>query len=459
MKEFVRRINGCVIPDNLKGRVLLKNVAYGVKVDDAYFYFDFPYNENADALNEDLKNAANIQGIDVRLHQAFFASQRKGINGYVGYAYRFDARERSFFTAPPLTNLELSDEDKLAYLPIVHSAIHTDANYLAPVSPANDNDALTQVLVLCRWPHALPGLAAEDEETVYRPDKDNILITTFEIVQKIPISQSLVDELHGDVLYFVDSYFTSPVVEKIMAERRKSEVLAYHHSIDNLELDTDINMLDDLAYGRPVEDELERLRSFSVNLRVLRLMHYLLFQMEYVHAGQPGINSQRLFPLAGKPVSAIVDELVRSYNSFDQIRYQVNITGDISAVDRVPTAGDIKNLNPELYDVILILWNLMRNAAVVAMGRDATEVEIELAAENGRLKIAITNEGKILPQYFEFINDQRTEYPTRDDNPNKKYRGLEIVKDKCKSHNRRWKFQAAVNERAKIWYTTISLTL
>ena len=360
----------------------------------------------------------------------------------------------------PLSNLEVDEADKLAYLPIVHAAIHMDSNYLAPVEMVRDGSGSSNVLVLCRWPHALPSLAEEEDNEGYQPDKDNILITTFEISgDTINMGQQLTDELHTDVLYFVDNYFTSPVVEKIMAERRKSEVLAYHHSIDNLEMDTDINMIDDLAHGRPVEDENEKLKAFAINLRVLRLMHYLLFQMEYVHAGQPGINSNRMFPLAGKSMSAIIREMTESYNPFDTIHYSIQVYGDISAVDRVPTAGNIKNVNPELYDVILILWNLMRNAAVVAMGRDATVVDIGLSTENDRLKIEITNEGKILPAYYKFINDKRTEYPPRDDNPNKKYRGLEIVKDKCKSHNRHWKFQAAVNERAKIWYTTISLTL
>ena len=85
LKEFVAMINQHFIPQI--GKINLAEVGYGVPVDDEYFYFDYPYKSNVDKFNEDLANPEILGGIDVKIHNLFYALQVKGGNGFIGLRF------------------------------------------------------------------------------------------------------------------------------------------------------------------------------------------------------------------------------------------------------------------------------------------------------------------------------------------------------------------------------------
>ncbi|HVV06861.1 MAG TPA: hypothetical protein VHC96_21665 [Puia sp.] len=448
--KYVRKINETFSRGNGERDMELIQVAYGIRVEDAYFYFDYPYDPSADVLNDALKQDATIGGLDVRVHNLFFSLQEEGQFGYIQFRYGYDQEKKTFLLYGTSTNLAILPADVRTYLPLVHCAVTNALNYSDAVVDAVSGQPDNNLLILCKRHNSeypMPGQDSTSEDT-------NIVICTLRILDPALQPEHRVRQLYEDVVYFMETYFISPVAGKILQERRRSEALAYDHSLNNLELDDCIDFVE--LFSKKLPAEKKTIDEVTVRFRMLRLLHFCLFQSEYIRAGSPGLNrSSALIELENKSVIQILEYIIGNYNLYGLENRLDQLLPCVT--DFIPKNGS-KDLEPEVYDILLILLNIWQNASLVALGRGDRTVCITAEDKDNALNLTFRNRGQMEQPYMDYINGQRAEYPASlNANPNKLYRGLEIIRDKCRSYDRKWRTTARVAKEGEHWYTYVNI--
>ena len=125
-------------------------------------------------------------------------------------------------------DIHSTDEDLERFLPIMHCAVTNEENYLWDIERMPQESNYRELLVLSR------RLGKGTDSIIGK----NILVCAFTISSNdLIVDQNLIDELYGSVVNLLETYFNSPVLEKILEDRRRSEVLTYEHSLYNLRID------------------------------------------------------------------------------------------------------------------------------------------------------------------------------------------------------------------------------
>lgn len=454
--QFILRVNNSVLHPKWADTLFIIQVAYGIKVEDAYLYFDYPYSKNVDVLNEALQKDKRIAGVDVLVHKKFFIAEEQGKQGYIHYKFTYQHAEETFYLHEANSNMDCTMDELRKYLPLVHASFTGSLSYPHKVVKQPAGEGYTEVIVLCSTP--AKGSLTAHVNGAHRTEKNgNVMICTFHVTGKgIQVDQSLIDWLYQQAMYFMGSYFASPLAEKVLQERRRSETLAYHHSLNNLELDSCVETVEQIV-THPTDLNPLLLKKTLPKFRTMLLLQYSLFQAEYLRVGNYDLNVSTNLSLLNKSVTGILQGLVADYNTFP-IENRLIIASSAAGVDFVPQKGDRDNLNPEFYDILLILYNLWQNANIVAYGKKADYITVRAEEKEGALLVSFTNRGKMFQEYIDFINGVEINYPLFNTNPNKLYRGLEIVRDKCQNHNRQWKLHASLTqEHDQVWHTTVSI--
>ena len=454
--QFIKVLNGSVLDSLWPNSLQIVQVAYGVKVEEAYLYFDYPYSRSVDQLNEALTTDEAVKGIDVFIHNKFFEAQKEGVKGLIHYKYRYVQKEKHFEVYFSTDNIGCTEPERWRFLPIIHSAVTRELNFKAPVKKQLTSKGDQELIVLCEVPRN-SSLQETSDSLFKNAGSSNVVVSILKVTnESFKLNEEVTTELYQKVMYLIESYFVSPVAEKILQERKKSEVLAYHHSFNNLEIESCIAVVDDLL-ANPDSVDKGLLKKAATRFRTMLLLQYCLFQAEYLRLGSVGLNRSENLPLLNKTVGGIVESLASEYNLYP-VKNNLVVSNDASKVDFIPLQGNREDLNPEFYDILLILYNLCQNANQVAYGKDAEEIKVQVEEKDNCLLVTYINKGRIRDEYQEFLTDYSKPYPIYNTDPNKLYRGLEIVRDKCSSHNRKWKPSATTFLGPdEIWYTVTSI--
>ncbi|WP_111682849.1 hypothetical protein [Winogradskyella tangerina] len=427
--KYVEKINKYILSSIfLKGskislkeayQIKLEQIAYGVLLD-SYHYFDFPFtdSEAVDSLNIDLAQNEILKQVDVRVNRRFEDLRvSKGINGYLFYDYYIDEESKTYVLKNTKNNLDYENdaEDLLLFLPVIDCAITNKKNYLFNVESSKDNiKSSQQILVLSEK----LGLETEDAYD------DNTLVCTFRINIQHPedtILHEISKLLYKEVFYFLDIYFHSPVLTKLLSGRRKSYVLGYKHNLQQL---NPLSAIRNLKRGITTKDadKINRaLNEIEQIFLVYELTHHLMFDYELVSAGYTDYDIK----YEGKSIFQILKDFEENYNDrkvltnfcFDkQEHYYPKITPD-------------KN-NYELFDFILILWNLWRNG-IVHNTKD--DLHINGYNKGKEYYVEFINEPALDNDLADYLKGKIPNYP-RDTSWKNPYPGLIIIKDLIKSN-------------------------
>jgi hypothetical protein len=429
VRAFTNLVNDLIIPHLFESRYYqIGEVGFGIKIAGEYFYFDYPYGPGIEKINKDLADDNSpIGGIDQRIFEAFNKSTEKG---YIYYEYLIINEK---FSARCKTNVQgLAAKDVLSFLPVIHYSIYEGKNteHLSTVQPAGD-------MLLGKHPLRLLYLnkSLHDITDARTTDKPNILTAAFTTQQEVKDPRLAANELYKSVFPFLESYFASPLVVKLMEEKRKSHVMAYLHSYGNIApllLNLAIKARDavkeDPAMQAKVGNKLNRLYA-GLNAEYLTLSS--MFQTD---ASYQSAEYSSKHPFLEKSFLEIL-------HYYYQLSNYLDAKAEIKIID---PCYDKKNYCPkdiDLPDIHLVLWNLWENACrEVENSGETVYVTLNRNPNNRNIEVCFSNKGELLPIYVAYIRGEAS-YPSKIE-AQQTYKGLEIVGDK-------------LNERKWTWSVTI----
>ncbi len=233
--DYVSRLNTLLVPQ--KFDLALIHIAYGFQMEDELHFFDYPYDSSiSDTFNDFVNNNEKPFELTNDIFGKFHDFQETHPGDLVGYIlYRYNRKGTGKFELlPPIFNIASTEyETRIReYLPIIHSAAFgTDEYYQYELlnSPDSRNSTKTeyQLLVL-------------GKEIDHGNLKGNSMICSFRILSKLPSHEedasleTLTTTLNRTFCYFLEIYFDSPVLEKLLYRDRFKELRAYQHNLENL---------------------------------------------------------------------------------------------------------------------------------------------------------------------------------------------------------------------------------
>ncbi|MFA6403078.1 MAG: hypothetical protein WCX31_15860 [Salinivirgaceae bacterium] len=432
----------------------LKHVGYGVPIDKANFYFDFPYNEEADKINDLINKNEDIIKMNKEIHEAFSKNQRKEkpTIGYVYYNYKW-LNDHQFVIYDTHNNLDLEDSElKLKwYLTLIHSSIKLiplSTSYTVEIDkiPASSS---SELLVIVKNIESALGQEALLINSFLRENNYDYL--------KIPKLNEIIVFLNNKVIYLLEKYFDSPVLQKILVERRESEILSYQHSISNLRLVNHMTLLGLYIKNKDLIGISDSYRLLLKKMKVLRMMLYSIFQVEHLKKKENGQDNRKneLYELAGKSVFEILDYFDKEVNLLG-IKTNFNYTQEAKDIDFKPPINYAPDKACDLFNCQMVLWNLWTNACHVTNALKMREININAYVSNEKLCLNFINNGEMPERYQKYLNGETNVYPG-EKLDYKPYRGIQIVKDICFAKDNKLGINVQVNTNPKP-HTIIKLT-
>lgn len=409
------------------------------KGEEVFDYWDYPYkSELVDPFNRDLANNKNLVGVDVRVHDRFHMFQEKEIDkgiigGFLMYSYSFDKEGKKYFCYKKEHNLlELkehqTEKDLLGFLPIIDNAVFIehgkDKSYLfetVDVTNKADNGD-TQLLILSKK----MGAASDNtgKESSHSDFLDSSIVCTFKVssFQKNEISSAVINDLYDKIIYLIETYFDSPIIESKILKERNQHILSYHHTIASLYLYTYASSFKKALQQKEYDLINRDLVTFEIRMNKLRLIHYLLFEKEFLRLGKKNLAP----PLEGTILEVIEQYLKKYLLPDEKVRSEITIKPGSRLID-------IQEISTPMFvgihDYILLISNLLDNACRKLYGTNYP-LEIEISNVNGTI-IIIKNHGIIDKAYLEFVNGISDTYPAKSNREILRKGGLEIIKELC----------------------------
>ena len=428
--KFVEKIQKRVLSQKpfCDYQVKLKEVGYGIKVDDQYVYFDFPFDAaNVPDLNDKLAHDPYLKDVDNSIHQRYFQHQKNCLddceyNGYIYYKYFFDKNKQEYHLLKHSNNLGIkeTDENYFKFLPVMDCAASPEqATYTKPVRITDMqpfNIAAKEIIVLSK--RVGKEDLANNQKPVYT-DEDNMLLCTFELEATKDLDFStLAQSLYDEVAFFLETYFHGPILEKIMLDKRKSYILGYKHNLGRLRPDLNIVLIKKYVEANSIGNIEAELAKLERIIKIYAFTHKLMFDYEFVQAGFSTYDV--LF--RNKSISQIIEYFNKEFGFYDLEDIFVDFK-----VDYMPVLDTVEG-NFELFDYILILWNIWVNSQRYHSGADKIKIYSE---ENdlGDKSFKIINFGETKPEIIKYLNESNQSYPINFKSDNNPYPGLMIVKN------------------------------
>lgn len=429
--KFIRLLHTTVYPGlSVAADFLVREASYGIRLNDDYFYFDYPYSKDIDQLNIDLANpVSKLVDVDEALFKEL--REKRGESGKpAGYiSYRYSIANGEFHTDYQ-TNIRNGGPDAelhgkiLLFLPVMHFSIYQAESYLDPVLYVGDIGA--PVFNLLYLNMALPDVIRTGSGS-----NPHVITAAFvsDKPNTVPI-EKVVEELYSVVFPYLEFFYTSPLVVKLMEEKRKSHIMAYRHSYGNISplilrlVEERLQDADNIIDAGDVFADMVYLK------RLLYAQDLTLTAMFHTEAHYK--SAKALYDghaLAKKGINEIL-------NYYDIVANYDEINVKIKPLERsYKPENYIPNQNL-LMDIHLILWNLWENACGAAKASDKlVEINLDRPRKN-EITVSFKNNGILDPRFVSYIKNECS-YPSGADSEDT-YKGLEIVGDKLKEKGWSW---------------------
>jgi hypothetical protein len=425
MDEFVNSLNIFIESMGLK----ILQITYMIPIDNDYFYFDYPWQKSKDTelskLNKLLDNnneliTKNTQ--KVLKEYSSFNNLTNTCPGYIYYEYSSNSNED--YTVSKIESNFLSSINKqllLNYLPLIHYGCYLENKYYV-------GDVLFNETI--QSSNRLLTIYKSLEVNSLKEDDDNTIVCSFRCLDSFDFEKSDFDSKINSLLRIIESYFDSPVLHKILTNSRKSYVLGYKHNLGTKQktLSSSINVLnkrlsekeDYITYKRYLEE-------IKGIIDLYHFTHHLIFDYELTNAGFPANVLYK-----NSPISEIFKDFNRKFNNR---KGELEISLDLET-DYTPTF-DIEASDFELFDILLIIWNLWNNAITYSI----SYVKVSSIQTDDRFQLIIANDGKIPESYSNYLNGVSVTYPDPADLDDP-YHGLEIVYDLIKRNKDKFSIES-----------------
>ncbi len=426
----------------------ISEVGYGALMHDDYYYIDYPYSPGIDKLNDALITDGNeLNKVDEILFSEFKEIQKINENNPKGFIYyEYDLNSIGFITKY-YTNLP-AHKDNIhknicKFLPVIHYSVYMSEDFNYPVIyDATFSKATYRLLYLNK--------SLSDITRSTSGDKSHVITTAFVTnsdfhdVENLSI-EKVVSKLYRQVFPFLESFYSSPLLLKLMEEKRKSNIRAYQHSYGNIAPDIRGFTQSVLDENYNISTEITKLKSC---LQVLDLTMIAMFNSEADVKDAAPPNTK--FPLMGKSIIGI-------FKHYYLLANYLEIEADIEITSKKTKPIDIIPKGKEIFDIHLIFWNLWENACRAAKRNDNKIYICVHRNENGSINVSLRNKGTLNSDLAEFINEDKS-YPFQKSDY-RSYKGLEIVKDRLKQKGWKWEYVKGWDEIAKSDTTEIILTI
>jgi hypothetical protein len=424
LAEFIRKITP-IIPFLANQDLVVKQICYIVPFDGEDFYFDYPYNDIAEKFNEDLNTATMPVAIaSESALQLFNAFQREhDAHPFVFYRYSLNKSHTRFQIQELVSNINYGKSEKetlMRYLPIVHQGSyldHSNTHNAMVSSGAKEIGAYYELLTLF-WPLMVKNNVVNNTSIAcslqVRPG--------FKIDAKFEFP---------DIFYFLNLYFNSPVLTRIINDRRISEILVYQHSFANLSLSDSLFTIKNFS-ARFDEKEQQEWGVATNKIKAWRFFSDILFKLEQLDNNLPVQNIHPKF-LQG------LNHFLRYY--IEELNYFATTTELISDSDS--SLVEMYSTGKRLYDFAIVVWNVLENAWKKSLETGERQVQIHTSFVKRKLSIKVINKGKMPVEIVRYCN-LKGHYPNPDPESVKHFRGLQIVRIKCESND--WKLSVNINK-------------
>ena len=415
--------------------ISLKTISYGINLKNEYIYYDYPYKPNdTEKVNSFI--IEHYEFLEKELYTSFFKAKSKGKFGFIAFDYHYDQINNKLYLLETVHNLDNEISVSVIEGCFVISFYNLYNQFAINKCLSKDTNELKNIKR-----ETIVFLSRINEIYNINYTLNSVFTSTYPT--KI-ISEEIVKYLYKECYLLLENYIQSPILEILLLEQRKSRVLAYQHTIANLRL---VNQLTNLEVAISKQDNKNienKFAELSIRMRLLRMIHYSIFQVEYLDAGYPDINNTGLYDLANKTVTEILIYFDETVN-IKGVRLNLEITKEAKEKDFVPEIGIPENLAFELYDCQLLLWNLWVNACNKALLNEQKTIDVQISAINNYLVLDIQNHGVMPKEYIQFLNGEVFDYPEHLD-PNRPYRGLQIIRDICDKYNKILTIKAGITD-------------
>lgn len=434
ISALVEKINRLILPTLISnynlpiGSIKIVQVCYALLLDEEYTYFDYPYDVNVDSFNKELNTNSVLKNKELKIHEAF-AEKKEDIGNtnaekfydpHIYYKYFYNETYRKYKVLCTKNNASLDEQSCIEFLPIIDCAITNSETYNHSVEKVADDDKrgnkVKQILFLSK---------SYEFETIQYESKT--LMASFEIDKGIEIEnydlQSLSKDLYNEVFFFLKSHFESPILNKINREYRKSHILGYEHTINNYQLESDFNILNDNfkilerllpgSIDTTLPECFETLEAIKWKIEQMNLFYSFIFGYEHYMAGY-----QKQDKILGNKLSEIIELLKNTFPTKELVKFE-----NLSNLEYIFKDYLL------MQDFTIIFWNLMSNA--IKYNEDNNDIDIILEKISDEYIISIRNYSKIDPKMIAFIKGETTTHPYL--KKGKPYRGWIIIKDILKS--------------------------
>ncbi len=409
--------------DNIKGHVdclksgdlILKQICYIVSLDSEEFYFDFPYNKYAETFNKDLntkdKPVKNASENAIMLFTKFQAENTR--HPFVYYKYYFEATQTKFYITELKSNIPINNslnrKTLMDYLPIVHQGSYLDGpnTHNAMVTEAETGQGIYHELVTLYWPIT---------------DATSAKNMSIACSLKVKHGYQIKNDFELDQLfYYIQHYFSSPVLTEIINNKRISEILVYQHSFKNLALDDALDTIDVLSekFSREEKWEWKMARN---KITAWRFFSDILFKIEQIESNLPVPPDSNL----SNGMSVLLYFYAHELNYFG-VDTEITVSDDVTLLRAWP-------MDKSLYDMAIVIWNILENAWKEAYKNEKSNVVIEVNVINSKLQCKFINRGVMQPKLVQFCRGLGN-YPKVDTTGINPLRGLQIIKAKCEKNN------------------------
>lgn len=420
VKDYVDLIELLVYPglSDAARQFRIGELGYGVKIGDDYFYFDYPYSAGVDKLNEALADSDSRLGdIDDGLFREFANLQERAGDVPQGYLYyTYDITQEGFRCAPQ-TNLPdqtaLIRRQIALFLPVMHYSVYLEEDFLAPVTLDDQMEGPRYLLYLNK---ILPDIT--NTKTAEKPH-----VLTCALVSDVPCTDiaSVVREVYDKLYPMLEAFYESPLLVKLMEEKRKSHVMAYQHSYGNIAPNI-LRLLDEalkaVSDGGDLTAVGESLLPLKQALYAQDLTLTSMFHTEASYQSAERFNDAHGFH------QKTINEMLHYYKL---IANYLHVPAKITLSDPNYDKRNYLPKKKDLLDIHLVLWNLWENACKAAVRKGEVYITIGLTVTE-EVYISFLSPGHLNENFYNFIN-YKTAYPGHV-NAKQTYKGLEIAGDK-----------------------------
>jgi len=414
--------------------IILTQVSFIVPLGDDFLYIDFPWSKEVDRFNSFLNENKAMRDINDQIFKIH--KNQTSETGYIYYEYA-NNRNGNYVLKNPETNTTCSKDLMLNYLPIINCSMFTDVeDYDKDLDIKINEDVLPEkrILTFCK------------KTEVDGKEKYSIVVS-FEIKDHDDLTwqtkkDRIIKDLDLKVVYFIEQYFDSPVIGKLIENTRKSYILGYKHNLGTKakSLNSSISRIRNLLINQSEIVNYDRyLDEIEYVVRLYHFTHHLMFDYELAVAGLPANIMYN-----GSKISDILQDIDSKFN-----KESTPVSFEFFS-DYIPNFNFEDN-DFELFDIILIVWNLWNNSIVHSKNR----VRIQTDKIANKFQVSFINDGIIEKDYKDFINGSSSVYKQKVDNDDP-YHGLQIVMDII---NNSAKYEIVALTDSVMNLTKITLTL